>query len=61
MNQTLLVELFTEELPPPVKPRKEQVELDFAMLAGKAHYVRTYRTTDGGEYMPERERGDATP
>ena len=44
---------FTEELPPPVKPRKEQVERDFAMLAGKVQYVRTYRTTDGGEYMPE--------
>src|SRR5260370_11851454 len=43
----------TEELPPPVKPRKEQIERDFAMLAGKVQYVRTYRTTDGGEYMPE--------
>src|SRR6266481_5293754 len=44
---------ITEELPPPVKPRKEQIERDFAMLAGKAQYVRTYRTSDGGEYMPE--------
>jgi len=44
---------ITEEPPPPVKPRKEQVERDFAMLAGKVQYVRTYRTTDGGEYMPE--------
>ncbi len=44
---------ITEELPPPVKPRKEQVERDFAMLAGKVQYVRTYRTSDGGEYMPE--------
>src|SRR4029077_11554394 len=43
----------TEELPPPAKPRKEQVERDFAMLAGKVQYVRTYRTSDGGEYMPE--------
>src|SRR5260370_41341705 len=44
---------ITEELPPPVKPRKEQIELDFAMLAVKVQYVRTYRTTDGGEDMPE--------
>ncbi|HTO82069.1 MAG TPA: glycosyltransferase, partial [Methylomirabilota bacterium] len=44
---------ITEELPPPVKPRKEQIERDFAMLAGKVQYVRTYRTSDGGEYMPE--------
>jgi cellulose synthase/poly-beta-1,6-N-acetylglucosamine synthase-like glycosyltransferase/exo-beta-1,3-glucanase (GH17 family) len=44
---------ITEELPPPVKPRKEQVERDFAMLAGKVQYVRTYRTSDGGDYMPE--------
>ena len=26
---------FTDEPPPPVKPRKEQIERDFAMLAGK--------------------------
>src|SRR5882672_3266882 len=44
---------ITEEPSPPVKPRKEQIERDFAMLAGKVQYVRTYRTTDGGEYMPE--------
>ncbi|HZQ00960.1 MAG TPA: glycosyltransferase [Reyranella sp.] len=43
----------TEEPPPPVKPRKEQINRDFAMLAGKVEYVRTYRTTDGGEMMPE--------
>ncbi len=43
----------SEEPPPPVKPRKEQVERDFAMMAGKVQYVRTYRTSDGGEYMPE--------
>ena len=43
----------TEEPRPPIKPRKEQVERDFAMLAGKVEYVRTYRTSDGGEYMPE--------
>src|SRR5262245_5657238 len=39
--------------PPQVKPRKEQIERDFAMLSGKVNYVRTYRATDGGEYMPE--------
>lgn len=44
---------FTEEPPPPVKPRKEQIERDFAMMAGHVDYVRTYRTSDGGEYMPE--------
>ncbi|HEY4165952.1 MAG TPA: hypothetical protein VGM96_04225, partial [Reyranella sp.] len=44
---------FTDRPPPPVKPRKEQIESDFAMLAGKVSYVRTYRTTDGGEFMPE--------
>src|SRR5258708_21665664 len=44
---------ITEEPSPPVKPRREQIERDFAMLAGKAQFVRTYRTTDGGEYMPE--------
>ena len=44
---------FTDEPSPPVKPRKEQIESDFAMLAGKVSYVRTYRTTDGGEFMPE--------
>jgi cellulose synthase/poly-beta-1,6-N-acetylglucosamine synthase-like glycosyltransferase/exo-beta-1,3-glucanase (GH17 family) len=44
---------FTDEPPPAVKPRKEQIESDFAMLAGKVSYVRTYRTTDGGDYMPE--------
>src|SRR5947207_9760694 len=44
---------FSEEPPPQVKPRKEQVERDFAMLAGKVQFVRTYRATDGGEYMPE--------
>jgi len=43
----------TEEPPPPVKPRKEQIERDFAMLAGKVEYVRTYRATDGGDQMPE--------
>jgi cellulose synthase/poly-beta-1,6-N-acetylglucosamine synthase-like glycosyltransferase/exo-beta-1,3-glucanase (GH17 family) len=44
---------ITEELPPPVRPRKEQVARDFATLAGKVQYVRTYRTSDGGDYMPE--------
>ena len=44
---------FTDEPPPPVRPRREQIERDFAMLAGKVQYVRTYRTTDGGDYMPE--------
>jgi cellulose synthase/poly-beta-1,6-N-acetylglucosamine synthase-like glycosyltransferase/exo-beta-1,3-glucanase (GH17 family) len=44
---------ITEEPPPPVKPRKEQIERDFAMLDGKVKYVRTYRATDGGELMPE--------
>ncbi len=43
----------SEDTTPAIKPRKEQVERDFAMLAGKVEYVRTYRTTDGGEYMPE--------
>src|SRR5471032_325226 len=43
----------SEDTTPAIKPRKEQVERDFAMLAGKVEYVRTYRTSDGGEYMPE--------
>lgn len=43
----------TEETAPPIKPRKAQIERDFAALAGKVEYVRTYRTSDGGEYMPE--------
>ena len=43
----------TEDTAPAIKPRKEQVERDFAMLAGKVEYVRTYRTSDGGDYMPE--------
>ena len=43
----------SEDTVPAIKPRKEQVERDFAMLAGKVEYVRTYRTSDGGEYMPE--------
>src|SRR5215470_9073300 len=44
---------FTDLPPPPVKPRKEQIERDFALLSGKVNYVRTYRTTDGGDMMPE--------
>ncbi|MBV8394590.1 MAG: glycosyltransferase, partial [Alphaproteobacteria bacterium] len=44
---------FTEEAPPAVKPHKDQVERDFAMMAGHVDYVRTYRTSDGGEYMAE--------
>jgi cellulose synthase/poly-beta-1,6-N-acetylglucosamine synthase-like glycosyltransferase/exo-beta-1,3-glucanase (GH17 family) len=44
---------FTEEPPPAVKPRKEQIEHDFAMMSGHVDYVRTYRTSDGGEDMPE--------
>ncbi len=43
----------SEDTAPAIKPRREQVERDFAMLAGKVEYVRTYRTSDGGEYMPE--------
>ena len=38
---------------PVIKPRKEQIERDLAMLGGKVKYVRTYRTTDGGDIMPE--------
>lgn len=37
---------------PQIKPRKEQIERDFAMMAGKVNNVRTYRTTDGGDVMP---------
>jgi cellulose synthase/poly-beta-1,6-N-acetylglucosamine synthase-like glycosyltransferase/exo-beta-1,3-glucanase (GH17 family) len=44
---------FTDEPPPVVKPRKTQMEQDFALLAGKVRYVRTYRATDGGDVMPE--------
>ncbi len=44
---------FTEAPPPPVKPRPEQINRDFAMMAGKVEYVRTYRTSDGGDIMPE--------
>jgi cellulose synthase/poly-beta-1,6-N-acetylglucosamine synthase-like glycosyltransferase/exo-beta-1,3-glucanase (GH17 family) len=44
---------FNEESSPPIKPRKEQIERDFAVLSGKTKYVRTYRTTDGGDIMPE--------
>jgi exo-beta-1,3-glucanase (GH17 family) len=44
---------FTDAPPPVVKPRKEQIERDFAMLAGKVNYVRTYRAVDGGDVMPE--------
>ncbi|MBS0223019.1 MAG: glycosyltransferase [Proteobacteria bacterium] len=36
-----------------MKPRKEQIERDFAAMAGHVDYVRTYRTSDGGEDMPE--------
>ena len=31
---------FTDAPPPVVKPRKEQIERDFAMLSGKVNYVR---------------------
>ena len=44
---------FTDTPPPPVKPRKEQIERDFALFAGKTDYVRTYRALDGGDIMPE--------
>ncbi len=44
---------ISDETAPPIKPRREQIERDFAMLAGKTKYVRTYRTSDGGEIMPE--------
>src|SRR5260370_15536823 len=50
---SLLRTALTDTPPPAVKPRKEQIERDFAMLAGKVNYVRTYRTSDGGEIMPE--------
>ncbi len=43
----------SEDTAPPIKPRREQVERDFAAFAGKVEYVRTYRTSDGGDYMPE--------
>jgi len=44
---------ITEEPPPAVKARKEQIERDFATMAGHVDYVRIYRTSDGGDYMPE--------
>src|SRR5258708_34828163 len=44
---------INETSTPAIKPRKEQIERDFAMLAGKINYVRTYRATDGGDIMPE--------
>jgi cellulose synthase/poly-beta-1,6-N-acetylglucosamine synthase-like glycosyltransferase/exo-beta-1,3-glucanase (GH17 family) len=44
---------FTEEPPPAVKPRREQIARDFAMMAGHVDFVRTYRAGDGGEMMPE--------
>ena len=44
---------INEEPAPAIKPRKEQIERDFAMLAGKVNYVRTYRAVDGGDIMPE--------
>ncbi|MBM3644624.1 MAG: glycosyltransferase [Alphaproteobacteria bacterium] len=44
---------FTDEPPPPVKPRRERMQADFAMLAGRVGTVRTYRATDGGEAMAE--------
>ena len=44
---------FTSAPIPTIKPRREQIERDFAMMAGKVNYVRTYRTSDGGEIMPE--------
>ncbi|UYN93602.1 MAG: glycosyltransferase [Enhydrobacter sp.] len=44
---------FTDEPPPQVKPHKEQIERDFALLSGKVNLVRTYRATDGGAWMPE--------
>ena len=43
----------TDAPAPVVKPRKEQIERDFAMLDGKVRFVRTYRATDGGDVMPE--------
>ena len=43
---------MTDAPTPQIKPRKEQMERDFAMLSGKVNYVRTYRTTDGGDVMP---------
>ena len=43
----------SDEPAPAIKPRREQIERDFAMLAGKVKYVRTYRTTDGGDVMPD--------
>ena len=44
---------FTDAPAPVIKPRKEQIERDFATLGGKVKYVRTYRTSDGGDVMPE--------
>ena len=44
---------FTDAPAPVVKPRKEQIERDFAMFGGKVNYVRTYRATDGGDVMAE--------
>ncbi len=43
----------SDESAPQLKPRREQIERDFALLAGKVKYVRTYRTTDGGDVMPD--------
>ena len=44
---------FSDAPPPQVKPRKEQIEKDFALFNGKVKYVRTYRASDGGDVMPE--------
>ena len=44
---------INEEPEPAIKPRKSQMERDFALLAGKVSAIRTYRTTDGGDVMPE--------
>src|SRR5258708_28280105 len=44
---------ITETSTPAIKPRKDQIKRDFAMLAGKVNHVRAYRATDGGDIMPE--------
>jgi len=44
---------FTDAPPPAVKPRKEQIERDFALFAGKVNYVRTYRTLTAARSWPE--------
>ena len=44
---------FTDGQADVVKPRRDQIERDFAMLAGKIDTIRTYHAADGSEYMAE--------